>query len=80
MTHKTWKNVKSSLLTLNKVCTKVNEPQSETNYPTLDKLSYNQKTSIVETPGRSTFIIKKHLHHRYEEGGYIVFLKRFVTC
>jgi hypothetical protein len=34
----------------------------------------------VETPGRSTFIIKKHLHHRYEEGGYIVFLKRFVTC
>jgi cupin superfamily acireductone dioxygenase involved in methionine salvage len=78
--HKTWKNVKNSLLTLNKVCTKVNKLQRETNYHTLDKLSYNPKNlTIVETPARSTFMIKKHLHHRYEEGGYLVFLKKFVA-
>ncbi len=72
MTHKTRKNVKSSLLTLNKVRTKVNKPQSETNYHTLDKLSLQPKNlTIVETAGRSTFIIKKHLHHRYEEGGWV---------
>jgi hypothetical protein len=59
MTHKTWKNVKNSLLTLNKVCTKVNKPQRETNYHTLDKLSYNPKISQSwkHSPGRSTFII-----------------------
>jgi hypothetical protein len=58
MTHKTWKNVKSSLLTLNKVPTKVNKPQRETNHQTLDKLSYNPKISqswkhLEEAPSSS---------------------------
>jgi hypothetical protein len=50
--------------TLNKVRTKVNKPQRETNYQILDKLSYNPKVSqswkhLEEAPSssRSTFII-----------------------